>query len=96
MNTCFIVMGDHVELVAGCYEQIVFGYRVCTSDKVIIFHNIYTYIFFKLIYSSLALIMSIKCKCVLVYSSLRICFFLECNNFDIGPFLKLIIITGLL
>ncbi|XP_067291370.1 p21-activated protein kinase-interacting protein 1-like isoform X2 [Pseudorasbora parva] len=26
-------MGDHVELVAGCYEQIVFGYRVCTSDE---------------------------------------------------------------
>uniref|UniRef100_A0A672S3Q0 PAK1 interacting protein 1 n=1 Tax=Sinocyclocheilus grahami TaxID=75366 RepID=A0A672S3Q0_SINGR len=28
MNTCFTVMGDHVELVAGCCEQIVFGYRV--------------------------------------------------------------------
>lgn len=26
-------MGDRVELVAGCYEQIVFGYRVCTSEK---------------------------------------------------------------
>ncbi|KAI2648816.1 p21-activated protein kinase-interacting protein 1-like [Labeo rohita] len=26
-------MGDHVELVAGCYEQIVFGYRVCPGDK---------------------------------------------------------------
>ncbi|CAM4723737.1 unnamed protein product [Leuciscus chuanchicus] len=33
MNTCFIVMGDHVELVAGCYEQIVFGYRVCTGEE---------------------------------------------------------------
>lgn len=42
MNTCFIVMGDHIELVAGCYEQIVFGYRVCTGDEVIIiFHNFY-------------------------------------------------------
>ncbi|XP_051538009.1 p21-activated protein kinase-interacting protein 1-like isoform X2 [Myxocyprinus asiaticus] len=26
-------MGDHVELVAGCYEQIVFGYRICTGEK---------------------------------------------------------------
>ncbi|XP_057178382.1 p21-activated protein kinase-interacting protein 1-like [Triplophysa rosa] len=26
-------MGDRVELVAGCYEQIVCGYRVCTSEK---------------------------------------------------------------
>ncbi|XP_016379827.1 p21-activated protein kinase-interacting protein 1-like isoform X1 [Sinocyclocheilus rhinocerous] len=33
MNTCFTVMGDHVELVAGCYEQIVFGYRVCPGDE---------------------------------------------------------------
>jgi len=35
-------MGDRVELVAGCYEQIAFGYRVCTGDEVIIiFHNFY-------------------------------------------------------
>uniref|UniRef100_A0A8C2JVS5 P21-activated protein kinase-interacting protein 1 n=1 Tax=Cyprinus carpio TaxID=7962 RepID=A0A8C2JVS5_CYPCA len=26
-------MGDQVELVAGCYEQIVFGYRVCPGDE---------------------------------------------------------------
>ncbi|XP_051969760.1 p21-activated protein kinase-interacting protein 1-like [Xyrauchen texanus] len=26
-------MGDRVELVAGSYEQIVFGYRICTGEK---------------------------------------------------------------
>ncbi|XP_051543170.1 p21-activated protein kinase-interacting protein 1-like [Myxocyprinus asiaticus] len=26
-------MGDHVELVAGCYEQIVFGYHVCEGEE---------------------------------------------------------------
>lgn len=33
MSECFTVMGDHIELVAGCYEQIVFGYRVCPADE---------------------------------------------------------------